>query len=453
MIDVSDLVLLEPVDGDPERYRTPSGPLQPVRSIEVIEIRGADDDTLHVFETIWGPIVDRDHAGRRRVYRWVAHEVEAANFGLLDMEQARDLDAAIEAANRTYIPTLNCVVVDRFGRVGWTLMGPIPNRFGFEGRRPQSWADGTRGWNGMLAAEDYPRILDPADGRIWTANARVVEGEALSRVGDGGYVLGARAQRIRDGLRALDRVTPTDMLRLQLDDRAFFLERWRRLLLDTIASSASPLGSHVEDWGGRAAIESVGYRAVREFRDAVSTAVLEPLLRRCRDLEPRLRLWHLRHREGAVWRLLQEQPAHLLDPRYESWDALLTAAVDTTLARLLEAGPELDARTWGESNTTSIRHPLSLALPFLGRWLDMEPRPLPGDRDMPRVQSPTYGASQRMVVSPGREELGIFHMPCGQSAHPLSRFYRDGHADWEEGNPTPFRPGPAEHTLLLQPVP
>jgi penicillin amidase len=232
----------------------------------------------------------------------------------------------------------------------------------------------------------------------------------LSRVGDGGYVLGARAQRIRDGLRALDRVTPTDMLRLQLDDRAFFLERWRRLLLDTIASSASPLGSHVEDWGGRAAIESVGYRAVREFRDAVSTAVLEPLLRRCRDL-------------------------------------------DTTLARLLEAGPELDARTWGESNTTSIRHPLSLALPFLGRWLDMEPRPLPGDRDMPRVQSPTYGASQRMVVSPGREELGIFHMPCGQSAHPLSRFYRDGHADWEEGNPTPFRPGPAEHTLLLQPVP
>ncbi|UCE02028.1 MAG: penicillin acylase family protein, partial [Candidatus Latescibacterota bacterium] len=95
MIDVSDLVLLEPVDGDPERYQTPSGPLRPVRSIEVIEIRGADDDTLLVLDTIWGPIVDRDHAGRRRAYRWVAHEVEAANFGLLDMEQARDLEEAI----------------------------------------------------------------------------------------------------------------------------------------------------------------------------------------------------------------------------------------------------------------------------------------------------------------------------------------------------------------------
>ena len=68
-----------------------------------------------------------------------------------------------------------------------------------------------------VGASAYPRIIDPADGRIWTANARVVDGETLSLVGDGGYVLGARALQIRDALRALDRVTPTDMLRVQLD--------------------------------------------------------------------------------------------------------------------------------------------------------------------------------------------------------------------------------------------
>ena len=72
---------------------------------------------------------------------------------------------------------------------------------------------------------------------------------------------------------------------------------------------------------------------------------------------------------------------------------------------------------------------------------------------MPRVQAPEHGASERFVVSPGREESGIFHMPGGQSGHPLSPHYRDGHQAWEAGRPTPFLPGPtAVARLTLRPV-
>ena len=74
---------------------------------------------------------------------------------------------------------------------------------------------------------------------------------------------------------------------------------------------------------------------------------------------------------------------------------------------------------------------------------------LPGDSDMPRVQSPSHGASERLVVSPGRESEGIFHMPCGQSAHPLSPFFRAGHDAWVHGEPTPFLPGATKYTLVL----
>jgi penicillin amidase len=56
-----------------------------------------------------------------------------------------------------------------------------------------------------------------------------------------------------------------------------------------------------------------------------------------------------------------------------------------------------------------------------------------------------------MVVSPGHEDAGYFHMPGGQSGHPLSPYYGAGHADWASGKPSPFLPGPAEHTLTLQP--
>jgi penicillin G amidase len=70
---------------------------------------------------------------------------------------------------------------------------------------------------------------------------------------------------------------------------------------------------------------------------------------------------------------------------------------------------------------------------------------------VPRIQYVHGGASQRMVVSPGHEEAGSFHMPCGQSGHPLSPHYRDGHAAWSRGQKTPFLPGPTVHTLVLKP--
>jgi penicillin amidase len=109
--------------------------------------------------------------------------------------------------------------------------------------------------------------------------------------------------------------------------------------------------------------------------------------------------------------------------------------------------------TWGKHNTTRIQHPLSLALPLLSRWLDMPAQALAGDSEnMPRIQAPAMGASQRLAVSPGRESEGYFHMPGGQSGHPLSPHYGDAHEAWAQGKPTGFLPGPAVHKLVLKPA-
>src|SRR5256885_4345765 len=54
------------------------------------------------------------------------------------------------------------------------------------------------------------------------------------------YDLGARAGQIRDDLLALQgNITPADMLRIQLDDRAVFLARWRTLLLSVLEDRKS----------------------------------------------------------------------------------------------------------------------------------------------------------------------------------------------------------------------
>ena len=209
-------------------------------------------------------------------------------------------------------------------------------------------------------------------------------------------------------------------------------------------------------WTGRASVDSVAYRMTRELRKQL----LDRVFRSITGLAGRPELEHFggfgrptQQFEGPLWRLVTERPAHLLDPKFQSWDGELLAAVDDLIAASAqENGPDLARRTWGERNTTRIQHPLSLAVPLLGRWLDVPARQLPGDEDMPRVQGRTHGASERLVVSPGHEETGLFHMPVGQSGHPLSPYYQKGHEAWEEGRATPFLPGKAVHKLTLRPA-
>ncbi|HUD72040.1 MAG TPA: penicillin acylase family protein [Dongiaceae bacterium] len=465
MGDWNDVVLIDVDPADPESYRTPDGSHRFAHLAETIRVKGGPDEALDVVETIWGPVIGRDPSGRPRVLRWVAHDPAGVNLEMWRLESAGDLDAALALAPGLGIPAQNFVVADASGRIGWTIAGRLPRRAGFDGRLPGSWGDGTRRWDGWLDAAETPRLVDPPEGILWSANARVVDGAALALVGDDGYDLGARAGQIRDDLRAIDRAAPADMLKIQLDDRAVFLERWRALLegvLDRAAAAAdaeageaaSPRAEArrlLHDWDGRASIDSVAYRLVRGFRSTLSVDLFDALTERCRAADPDFRYGRIGQREGPLWALVSAQPAHLLNPRYATWDQQLLASFDRLLADLTRDGKPLAEKTWGRRNLAAIRHPLSLAVPQLGAWLDMPPDPLPGDDNMPRVQAPDMGASERFAVSPGREAEGYLHMPGGQSGHPLSPHYRDAQAAWVKGEATPFLPGPAVETLILEP--
>ena len=228
----------------------------------------------------------------------------------------------------------------------------------------------------------------------------MVGGEKLDKLGDGGYDFGARARQIRDNLFALDKASEQDLLAIQLDDRALFMGTWRDFFLDTIEDES--IRSVIEnEWTGRASTDSAGYRIVRELRLAVHEAVLSSITRKVRAADPRFDIWAQRQWEGPVWKLVTEQPAHLLPSSYDSWNAWIKAIVDQTVA---EWDEPLETRTWGDARMSDIRHPLSRAVPFLSRWLDMPSRPLPGDRPhAPRPKpNPRRLGAIRSVTGPRR---------------------------------------------------
>ena len=455
--DWCDLVILEPGASE-GTYRTPDGDRAVEVARETIHVRGGADVVIEVAETIWGPIVGADHRGRQLAASWVGYRVDAGNLVIHELETATTVHEAVEIANRSWMPHQNIVIADENGQIAWTLTGRMPRRVGFDGRLPTSWADGQRRWDGWLDPAEYPRVIGPGDGRLWTANARVVGDPWLELIGDGGWANGARAAQIRDDLRALETVDESDMLTIQLDHRALFLQRWRDLVVEAltdqvVAESATRkiVRDLVTAWDGTASTDAVGYRIVRGVRQVLSNRIGEWLTAPCREVDPSFSYGRLPSTERVIWSLLETRPAHLLSPEYDSWDAAVLAAIDTTEGLLTQNDQPLAEATWGQFNTLRSRHPLSRALPFLASWLDMPAVQLPGGGFMPRVQSPTWGASERMAVAPGHEEDGYFHMPCGQSGHPLSPHYRDSHPAWVDGTPTPLVPGPPVHRLTLMP--
>jgi len=458
--DWSDAVVLRP-GSSPATYNTPTGDLPFVENRERIEVKGGDPVEMTIRETIWGPVHESaNYPDGEVAVSWIAHKTGAVNLRIVDLELADSVSAALDIANTMGMPPQNFVTGDAGGNVAWTIAGKIPQRGEFDPMLPADWSE-SAGWSGWLASADYPRILNPEGGRIWSANARVANGEALQIIGDGGYDLGARARQIRDGLFASDTFEPTDMLAIQMDDRALFLARWRELLIEVLddetVADDEQLAEYrhlAQNWIPQASPESVGYRLVRAFRLEVQGRVFHALTAPVRDAyEEDVKLRISNQFEAPLWSLLTEQPEHLLPADYESWQQLMIAAVRENIRYFEESfeGP-LASRTWGEHNTARIQHPLSRAVPLLAGYLDMPREPLAGDVDLPKAQGPRFGASQRFSVAPGDEENGLMHMPTGQSGHPLSDFYRRGHDDWVRGRASPFLPGTTQHKLTLLPA-
>ena len=424
---------------------------------EEIRVHGQAAVVLEVKSGPAGVLLRADEAQHSCWFgSWLAQQAAATNLGLLALERATSVAEALALAPAVGIPHQNVVIGDAQGHIGWTIYGRIPEDTG---------ATRARGGSPWTTTADHPRIVDPPLGRIWTANARVAaDDHQLQLIGGdvatlgAEYDLGARAGQIRDDLLALQgQVTPADMLRIQLDDRAVFLARWRTLLLEVLDTEAlrdhprrAQVRQLIASWNARASVDSVGYRLVRAYHDRTQQAVWDMLLAGLhlpaeQDAAPPAQF------EGPLWQLVTAQPLHLLAKTYRGWPEFLRAQVDATIAELGASCPELAHCAWGARNVVRIRHPLSRALPWLASFLDMPTVELPGDHDMPRVQDGAFGASERFAVSPGHEQQGYIHLPGGQSGHPLSPYYRAGFRQWALGTPLPFLPGPAEHTLTLTP--
>ena len=432
--DVADWVIVEPVEGDPSRYRTPEGDEPFIEGRETIRVRFAPDRIVDTQSTRWGRIRRTDTLTRPMALKWTGTEPDCIDLGLLDMLQARSVEEALDTAAAWNGPPQNVVVAAADGRIGWTIAGRFPVRSGIDGRRPASWAEPGVGWTGFVPTEAKARVIDPPQGFIATANARTVGADEAAIYGHH-FAPAFRQARIAEVLK--ESIGPIDeaaTAALQNDTRLESMDFWRNLVIEAAGDDAelADAAEAARDWNGHADLDSAGLPLIVGFRSRVLRAVFGSIDKAAQESSGErfsVRGW-LGHEESAR-RLVEERPAHWVPRGHDTWESALR---DSLRAEVREDPAGVHR---AEPVVARILHPLSAVIGgALRRW-DMPRDRIGGNWWAVRVMGPDFGASQRMAISPGHEDAGVVEIPCGPSGHPMHRWYRSTHRAWVEGRSVP----------------
>ena len=148
--DQADWVVIDVDAHDPSRYVTPEGS-EPFRSETfAIAVAGGRPEQLEVETTRWGPVVARDGQGKPLALHATWLDADGLNLAVIDLSFAANVADGVAVLERWAGPSLNWALADSSGDVAWIVNGPLPRRVGFDGARPESWADGSRAWHGEL---------------------------------------------------------------------------------------------------------------------------------------------------------------------------------------------------------------------------------------------------------------------------------------------------------------
>ncbi|MGZ5001105.1 MAG: penicillin acylase family protein, partial [Methylomonas sp.] len=439
--DLLDLISLDINPANPDTYLTPQGWQKFISHTETIRVKDAADIEIPLQDTIWGPVSDQALLGKPVAIKWTAQERHAVDLGLMDMDSARSTQQAMTVMNNTGGPPQNVVFADREGHIGWTYMGRFPNRIGFDGIASRSWADGRAAWQGYIPPAELPRLMDPAEGFIVTANNRTL-GSEYSHIIAHNWALGYRAHRIAELLRDRLDLTEPDLLAVQLDTRSEVLDFYQQLALAELRglsdkdADLQEAERTLQAWDGHMQTSSIGASFLNAFRGRLADEVFAKVVYACQMYDPDFR-YAWREMETPLRLLLTQRPQGMLSARYhDDWQRMILETIRQTSHELHQQFPETDLAqlTWGQTHPVTLKHPFSKVASILGTVLDMPTFASDGCASVcVKVMADGHGASERLVLSPAHPEDAIFHMPGGQSGHPLSPHYRDQQIFWQEG--------------------
>jgi penicillin G amidase len=470
--DVEDLYIEKFDSANPALYQANGKLLSAEIRHEIIKVRSRPDVDLGVFVTRHGPIVYREtpeEGGRAYALRWTALEPGGLDFGFPLLGEAENWHDFIETTRHISGPGQNSIYADVDGNIGFTIPARIPIRASGNGALPVPGDTDEFEWKGYIPFEDLPRVLNPADGVIATANARTVDPAYKYYLTDrqaGPY----RTARLYELLSNRTGLTPADCNAIQ-NDIVSLPNRFLANELIATASTKPPrdertqrLISKLQGWDARAASGSVETSFLEFTRHALFRHLLAPYLG---NEVTKYELWEPQSVYNDVWwrdkvfleNVLRDRPAAWLPSGFASYDELLTASADEAVAALAKHTGNSDetAWTWGRLHPLDMIHPLGREGPLHG-LLSIGPYAQFGTVDTVRAMGVGHGPAMRFVADLSNFDQSLMEIPTGESGQYGSPYYRNQFLAWYAGRGilAPFSEGAETrvraHSLTLLPT-
>ena len=435
-VDLHDLYL-EQFDATGGAARAPEGWV-PVRArSETVAVRGEAAREIRIVETRHGPVVAGEPKdGAALVLRSVQFAETDLTFDCLPrMLRSASVPDLYEATRGWGVIDHNLVAADTAGRIGHRVRAMVPRR-----PRENGWfaVPGwtTEGdWQGWIAHEAMPQVIDPPGGVIVTANNRVVADEGHDYLCTDCHPP-YRAERIAALIGALPQFRVEDAAHLHADTLSATAPLFQRRLAslpEPADPAAAALRSSLLAWDGRMDAASVAAGSYNALRRAL-TAILA-------------RRSGLADAGGHEWAAIPPG----ISPAGQLWWTLptLLRTDDTTLlggwtwaqafaAALAEVAAGPAPQPWGMLHQPRFAHPLSAVMPEAAALLDPPSLPVGGDGDcvlaiglLPAIgPAATYGALCRYVFDVGDWENSRWAVFHGASGHPGSAHYADQNVPW-----------------------
>jgi penicillin amidase len=453
-------------------YHANGKPLTADLRHETIRVRGKPDVNLDVIVTRHGPIVHRDppeQAGRAYALRWTALEPGGLDFGFPLLGQAQNWHDFIETTRHIAGPGQNTIYADVDGNIGFTIPARIPIRAKGNGALPVPGDSDDYEWKSYIPFEELPRVLNPPEGIIATANARTVAPGYKYYLTDrqAGPYRTARLYELLSNRRGL---TPADCNAIQ-NDIVSLPNRFLAGMLIKAANGDRPRDSRtqqliakLQSWDARATADSVETSFVEYTRHALFRHLLAPYLG---EEVTKYELWEPQSVYNDVWwrdkvfleNVLRERPAAWLPSGFASYDELLMISADEAVAALQKQTGSSDeaAWTWGRLHPLEMIHPLGRSGSLHG-LLSIGPYPQSGTVDTVRAMGVGHGPAMRFVADLSNFDQSLMEIPTGESGQFASPYDRDQFVEWFAGRgiPAPFSAAAEAsiriHTLTLVPA-
>lgn len=453
--DVEDLYIETFNPSSPDEYRV-KGAWQKAQVIdEVIHVKGQADEHYKVTLTRHGSVVRRE-GDIGYALRWTATEPGGLANTYSYLGKAQNWNEFREIMKKVWGPAQNAVYADVDGNIGYVMAARVPIRKKGHGEVPVPGDTDDYEWTGYVPFDQLPQVLNPEQGFIVTANARVAGPKYKTYLTDR-WEEPYRTARIYDLLRDKHDLRPADMLKIQTDTFSFpheFLAEQLVAASKTVApkdSRTAKLIALAKDWNGIADADSPVVPFANQTRLALLRLILEPYLGK----ETSSYDWRS---TAFLQRILTERPAKWLPPSFKTYDEMLVHAADSAVGELEKktGSPNIEDWPWKQFDSLDMLHPIGRD-GLLKKLLSITGKPQNGTAFSPRAATHHHGPAMRFIANLGDWDNSILLIPAGQSGQLGSSHYTDQFSYWYEGKPifAPFTDAAEarvrRHTLTLAP--